>query len=497
MDSLSYGGVTFDTISTRNWSKKAIFTDDNSDYLYTDNEIEVVILFNPAIVAFTSPTRLDGVSPPLSAPGSSPATTENALKNWFEGPRRQLVIVSGGVEVLRCPDDNYSSDVSTGPKIEARVLPQTYGQSLWPVVLRIKCSTNDRPPAVQLIPPTLVLPVVLANRWKISHDVDSVSRLTIRIIEGDAYFDVGECIRQGVTPDDIREQLLFGVPEYFYRDKVHVSASPDGSQIHYLVIDRERAYGINQNSPARQLRSYSTAWRSGGSVGQAAAQAGFSVPRVVADILAANFSSFISEAGRIFRANLPRYYVNAACECWAGPEVDRRLNIALAMGICIDRIGAPTDIFSTASSEMIVHQAHHENYCRVELTFRFGEESAVIPTFGVGLSADATRFFGSIPGVVSGILPIGARNWINVVAGSDTINSVGFPTAANGGVSPNPVLVRQDAIGTNGPQPCLQPENPGLSSAASNNARGEYIESLVTQALKSATDGVPAAPPSS
>ncbi len=245
-----YNNVTLEVLRVYQYNRTPIFR--GPDYLYTEHQIFVRCVYNPQAVAYTLPGPLAG---PMALKGANVGAPETdlAIKHALSQPHQQLVWTIPDLrfvndrELLRSPSFQapggvpgttvFSTDAANGPFPRAVNVVAIKGTKTFLVDFAITTYVNE----CQLF--TSPMSVMLAHRWEMTEDLDR-DFFSTRTIRGYAVFRTDRLLALGRRADDFRSYLFHAVPEDFKRDVIQVKASADGTQVDYLLVDRERAINL-------------------------------------------------------------------------------------------------------------------------------------------------------------------------------------------------------------------------------------------------------------
>ena len=312
--------MTIDIQETLLFEQKAVYTRDNSQYLYTHFHIRVKGVVNPSLPTTPGRTIAGAVAPgPLptvalaipntdaagnvvTRPTISPAIAVNQIRAELQVPRKPLIFALGdlnanvnlppGPGVLRPPgpvvqlrsprmkpgtNQFYDVDSKNGPMpIGVPDILQINGDRSMIVVFEVETWLNEA---------TRTTPgggpsgsggqLCLAHRWEETQEIDE-DFYTTRTVNGVAIFDAsvlasmtaglsGVGIRAGNTsavPDDFRSTFFHPIPLGYQRKGIQVTATEDGLSIVYSFIDEQTPYILSyapnglQNRPITRFRGF-------------------------------------------------------------------------------------------------------------------------------------------------------------------------------------------------------------------------------------------------
>lgn len=256
---IKYGALEFEIERIYRWDHRAVFDESGLDYLYDH------IVIGVQCVLHESATRSDAVMgrPVQGNRGTYAAASVRDLRTYMMQPRLPLQVRIGPEFILESPARKpgklgnlaYDCDAKGGPQPLSFNISKNYGLGRT-IIATFEVETwindfNDREKT----------PAILSNRWTMSHDLDELA-YTTRTIQGRAVFrkdlllgsNNAGAAQQPNYPDDFRSKLFHPVPDFFKRQSVHVSQSPDGCTVDYRVTDVEQPANINLNSRIAKIK---------------------------------------------------------------------------------------------------------------------------------------------------------------------------------------------------------------------------------------------------
>jgi hypothetical protein len=447
---LKYGPVDLAIEHTSEVSIRAVYSADGMDYLYDEVTVGMLCVWNPAATATNS-------TPPFTTPDRLGVTLNN-LKHTLMLPRQQLrlnlgaVNSTGGDRAFTAPLDGPNGmplpcDPGGGPFPEECRILEVIGDKTAVVLYRIRFHTLD-----------CTGNFVLSNRWRLTSDTDGESYLSTRVIEGRAVLRLDFALGQNPTVliDQFRAAFVLSPPPGFIRKRVHVTATEDGRELLYQVIDRQQRLNLGIKSAAVKVSGYATM-----GVETAVKKAGF-LFRGAAELAS---RAAHSEAGRAvigfglaalagaWADMIPECKANAIVRVTGKPKVDYTDLVKLAVQIALDRFGrAQLDRQLFVASAYLTQALDNEEAPFVELRMEF------------------------------------------LRAGADVYQAIIDPVANAGGFMNLKAEIegKDTTLASNSLRLSGEWGNPPLP--ASNQTRGTWIGYLVSQALSTACT-VPAAPP--
>jgi hypothetical protein len=457
---LKYGPVDLAVEHTSEVSIRAVYDSSGLDYLYDEITVGVVCVFNPAAVATKS-------IPPFAAADRLGVTVNN-LKHTLLIPRQQLQLTLGTDRTFTAPLDHPLRDAQGHPVLDGQgnqvvgPLPCDPGGGPFPEECRIMEVIGDKTAVVLYRIRFHTLDCtgnfVLSNRWRVSSDTDGVSYLTTRVIEGRAVLRADFALGQSPTVliDQFRAAFVLSPPPGFIRKRVHVTATEDGRELVYQVIDREQRLNLGTKSPAVRVEGYATAGVDV-PIGKAQAlgtyalraQAAAAGNRFLRGVIAGAWESLAGHVGQL----IPTPKANCIVRVTGKAGVNYADLVKLAVQIALDRF-ANYQLNNTlfVVSAYITQALDNEQAPYVELRMEFLVTGFNVLTAILDPVANAVNFM----------------NFKAEVEGPN--NSLGGNALRLSGGHGNPPL------------------------PASNQTRGTWIGFLVSQAL-AVPCSVPAAPP--
>lgn len=231
---LNYNGVTLELETVTQFYQRPIYTDDETDLLYTEVTISVVGIWNPATAG----------SPAAGGSGfKNAAKSVGDLRRFLMEPRGvlefQIPDSSGATDgiVVSSPqfrpggDTRYDADAANGPFPLSFDVVGFVGEKTAIVSFSIKTYINETPNARACI----------ANRWAMSTDYDDCFFAT-RTTQGEATFRSDLLADQfdPIQPDDFRISVVPRPPWGFKRIRSQFTQSSDGLSLQYTVVDQQQ-----------------------------------------------------------------------------------------------------------------------------------------------------------------------------------------------------------------------------------------------------------------
>jgi hypothetical protein len=241
MSFLTYNGIQLELVRTVRFDRQAIYDEDSTTYLWSRFLVEVDTIYNPMATSYQVG------NPPTQITGVNPAVTDDAIRHVLMVPRKQLLFTVGGDTLLRSPEAPYTVDAHNGPI---------------PISVNIQAIHGSKSFRVRYVIETFLLecpspegPALVSHRWTESHEVDD-NYFTVRMLRGRAKFRSDLLLNGGVVPDDFRASLIVGIPYNFKRQRIAVTASSDGTELLYELLDQE----VYQSLGAQQSVTKCEAW---------------------------------------------------------------------------------------------------------------------------------------------------------------------------------------------------------------------------------------------
>lgn len=222
MSTLTYNGITLNTISTTKFVQEAVYDPSGTDYWYTHFVIGVKAYFNAA----TSPT----------SPGESPAQTLVRVRKCLMTQCAQLTYTENGVDIIKNPADGVLEDVNHGPKPK-HVIIHEFTQGTYLVEFEvetwlIECCSGDSLPYI-------------SNRWSETDTIDE-NMYTKRVIKGSIRFRAdyinSKKFDNGPSADSYRGLVAppsLPLQPAFRRVSQEFTVQEDGLALGYTIVDQE------------------------------------------------------------------------------------------------------------------------------------------------------------------------------------------------------------------------------------------------------------------
>jgi hypothetical protein len=240
---VTYNGIPLTPITFHEFSQKALYSEDGSDFESMHYTIDCEATWNPLTVA-----SLNGqpVLPPAGVRGDVPAISIATLRELLQRPRGQLIVDIGGNVVLQSPATYFVGGVPTQAPMDLRGGPKpihvsvTKWQGIPTATVRFKIETWLDP---KTAPPSFLL----SNRWDQSEQISEDFKSTI-ISSGVVTFRLdslkllqGNNPDQGeLTPDSFRSVFLPPVKNGYQRTGARVALSSDNTRIAWETQDEQQ-----------------------------------------------------------------------------------------------------------------------------------------------------------------------------------------------------------------------------------------------------------------
>jgi hypothetical protein len=228
---LSYNGFEMDLLRTNSYTKEAVFTDDQSDYLYTRFRIDADCVWNPEATSYDANLE--------ATPGVLPASTEANIRMALMQPRRKLFFSVEHPDpegeapndiLIESPAGGRPNDATNGPHVTRCTVKQIAGSRTFLVNIVVETCLLECETAP-----------LISNRWSQAHEIDDNFYTTITTT-GLAQFRMDA--KPGVAIDRFRADALPAIPRGFRRLGTKVVINPLGNMLAYTCIDREMPYSL-------------------------------------------------------------------------------------------------------------------------------------------------------------------------------------------------------------------------------------------------------------
>lgn len=254
MAHLQYNGIDLQIERTAECRMDAVYDDSGLDLLTMKVRLAVVAVWSP--FATSAPLPVLGFGVPAANVGLSIATLRQALMQ----PQQRLIYSIG-------PDRVF--DVPTGLSIAGKGIVQPACDPAggpFPQSCRVLSIHGDKTAVVEYVVEFHVNDYmyygngnyVLSHRWKVTSHVGE-QWLTTRVTEGRATFRLDALQAYPAVADQWRRNFTLHVPPGFIRQRVDVTATEDGRELHYRVEDRESYLNLGTSSQAVKVEINATA----------------------------------------------------------------------------------------------------------------------------------------------------------------------------------------------------------------------------------------------
>ncbi len=229
MSQLIYSGIELSMIKTNVVQRTAIYSPDDSEYMYTEFLIDIVATYSPSSLA-TSYS-----SAGVQEKGHLPMTTDAAIRHHLMQPRRGLLFAEGGLTIVEVQENvlGEAIDAKNGPQPISCDIRRITGSRLWYVSYSIKTWLVECP-----FTSTAENPIASA-RYSRQEDLDDdyISTLTTR---GIAFFRSDILADLGTNADEYRNRLI--PPTLLGYKRVHLQfmLSSDGTSVEWITVDVEQ-----------------------------------------------------------------------------------------------------------------------------------------------------------------------------------------------------------------------------------------------------------------
>jgi hypothetical protein len=242
MSFITYNGITMQLVRTLRFEQEAVYDEDQTTYLWTRFLLEADCIYNPAATSYSV------TNPPTATPVDAPVT-DVAIRHYLKVPRKQLVFTVGPYTLLSSPLASYVTDAHNGPMPRDVIVRTIHGSKTFAVRFLIETSLLECP-ATPGEGPALV-----SHRWTESHAVDQ-DYFTVRTMRGRAKFRSDLLLNTNIAPDDFRSTLVAPIPLGFKRENISVTATSDGTELLYEVVDRETYQPLGQQSSVTRCEAH-------------------------------------------------------------------------------------------------------------------------------------------------------------------------------------------------------------------------------------------------
>jgi hypothetical protein len=222
------GGLELQVVDTKLCALRPIM--DGPTRLYDELTYECVAVLNPRATSFQVAV---GERTPLPLVDQTAAKTSDAIRHFLLAPRRKFLMTVGADTLFESPFPTRECDAAGGPiPYRCDILDIV---SLKTILIRwgVKTWIN---PCERVTEGNAA--VILSHRWTQERDVE-VDGLSTLIIQGHMIFDIGKLNALDHIPDDYWQLSSPIVRRGFRRAHIQVTATEDGRELRYCVVDRE------------------------------------------------------------------------------------------------------------------------------------------------------------------------------------------------------------------------------------------------------------------
>ncbi len=408
--------------------------------------VSFIVAYNPGAVSFA-----DGALP-TARRGVMPVNTDQAIRDYLEEPRGDLVVRSDSDAqfspsqltnpannprslVIVSPAGNRTCDVRNGPFCKVNSIQFIPGERLWKIhltfetyVTTAKHTTNSTP----------TRGLILNNRWSVQSDIDW-QHMTTRIYQGictvnanllnDPAFNPNIAgYRTGIM-DSIRQAFAgFSCPGGFQRTFVKVEMTPDGNNAVYVVRDEQRHYNQPNYPNVPRVEVQDSNWMSQGGTGKMLLDYALNAPAPsIADAAALIAAPWLSgptmaiqhgrAAGIAFLKNLPKYRRTIIVRVWGNKLTSRNQLVTIALQVGQARMGNPA-VINTATTDMTITGDSNRNIT-LNYTMEWSTGDTLLLIGGTP-ALSVANFFS--PGFVGGP---GGANWRDSIAQELEVSTAG------------------------------------------------------------------------
>jgi hypothetical protein len=230
MSLLTYNGVTLQLVKTNVIQKTPRYSDDKTEYMWTDFIIDIVCIYNPAATSYSATGTF--------APGNLPMTTDAGIRAALAQPRRPLLFQEGGISILNIPStqaDGSALDCENGPIPQVNDIVRIGSSRIFWVSFVVKASVIECPSGG-------FITAIASSRYmrQESIDKDFLSTLTT---SGITYFrsNVLSQLAAGQNVADDYRGFIIPQPLLGYkREAVNFAIDSSGIAIRWSTTDVEQ-----------------------------------------------------------------------------------------------------------------------------------------------------------------------------------------------------------------------------------------------------------------
>lgn len=229
MSTLTYNGISLQLIKTNSIQKTPKYSDDKTEYMWTDFIIDLVCIYNPAATSYNSIGTYQ--------PGNLPMTTDAGIRSALCQPRRPLLFQEGGIAILDIPSnltDGGAIDCDNGPHPEVNDITRIGSSRIFWVSYIIKASIIECPSGGFVVP-------IASNRYTRQESInkDFISTLTtsgITYFRSNVLAQLGDAGNADYYRGYIIPQPLLG----YQREAVNFALDSNGLVIRWSTTDVEQ-----------------------------------------------------------------------------------------------------------------------------------------------------------------------------------------------------------------------------------------------------------------
>jgi len=226
MSQFIYNNVEFQLIKTNSVERIANWSDDDTEYKWSDFYISLTASYNPAATSYVTGGQF---------PGSMPPITDTAIRNLLMQPRRSLFFAEAGYAILNIPvsnPDGSAIDCDNGPIPISCNISRIAAPRLFYIIYTIKCSIIECPAGSVPSP-------IASSRYSRTEGIND-QWLSVLTTSGITYFRSNVLAAMGTTADQYRNYLVPQQLLGYQRTDVSFAISSDGLRIDWSVTDTEK-----------------------------------------------------------------------------------------------------------------------------------------------------------------------------------------------------------------------------------------------------------------
>jgi hypothetical protein len=211
--------------------RNARFSDDTSEYMWTDFIIDVNCIYNPGATSYSSAT--------IQQPGNLPMTTDSAIRFALMQPRQYLLFEEGGQTILFVTPNLPSGgaiDCENGPIPQFVDITRIGSSRIFYINYVIKASVIECPIGAFISP-------IASNRYSRTETIDNQYRSTI-ITSGITYFRSNVLEALGQDADSFRGYIVPPLLLGYKRMNLSFELSADGITLRWSTTDVEQFQDI-------------------------------------------------------------------------------------------------------------------------------------------------------------------------------------------------------------------------------------------------------------